>query len=355
MRPAVIAAMRGERGGVGAAALRAGLSALVPFYAAAVAGRNTLFDWGLRRPRSLGRPVVSVGNLSTGGTGKTPMVIEMVRRLQALGARPAVLLRGYRAGAGGSDEAAVLSGELGPAVPIAADPSRVRAAEAVLAANPDVSVFVLDDGFQHRQVQRDLDLVLIDATDPLATAHLLPRGFLREPADNLRRASAVIITRADAAAGPDLADLDRLVTALHGREPVAHAAHRWSGLRTGSGDGVPVDGLRGQEVLAVCGIGNPGPFLAMVRAACAGCEALTFGDHHAYTESDMAGIAARARQGSCGAIVTTEKDWVKWSALPRGPALLAGAPPVYRPILTIEMLDGSDALTQLLRMFGRGS
>jgi hypothetical protein len=120
-------------------------------------------------------------------------------------------------------------------------------------------------------------------------------------------------------------------------------------LRTGAAGGVAVDTLRGQKVLAVCGIGNPGPFLAMVRAACTACQVLTFADHHAYTGNDLSAIAACARQGPLDAIVTTEKDWVKWSALPQGPALLAGAPPVYRPILAMTLLDGSEALTQLLR------
>jgi tetraacyldisaccharide 4'-kinase len=349
MRATVMAAMRGEKRGVGTALLRGGLSCLVPFYAAAVAGRNALFDAGVRRPRPLGRPVVSVGNLTTGGTGKTPMVIELARQLQALGTRPAVLLRGYAADARGSDEAAVLAAELGPAVPVAADPNRARAARAVLAAQPGVGVFLLDDGFQHRQVQRDLDLVLIDASDALAGAHLLPRGFWREPAGNLRRASAVIITRADAVSAGELAELDQRVTALHGRGPIAHAAHRWLGFRDAGGHVLPLDALRGHKVLAVSGIGNPGPFQAMARAASAGCAVLPFADHHAYTPGDLGAIAASARQQGCSAIVTTEKDWVKWSTPIRDAALVAGVLPVYRPILTIALLDGAGGLTALLR------
>jgi tetraacyldisaccharide 4'-kinase len=349
MHATLIAAMRGEQRGFTACLLRGALNTLVPFYAAAVAGRNALFDLGLRRPRRLGRPVISVGNLTTGGTGKTPMVIELAHRLQALGAHPAVLLRGYRAGDAGSDEAALLAAALGPSVPVAADPRRARAARAVLAAAPQVTVFLLDDGFQHRQVRRDLDLLLLDATSVLSAAHLLPRGFLREPVRNLRRASEVIITRADAVAPEQLAALDRLVTAVRGRPPLAHAAHRWSGFRDSAGRTQPPDALRTQQVLAVCGIGNPGAFHAMVCAATSGCEFMPQPDHHAYTAAELAALAARARERNCTAIVTTEKDWVKWSALPGGLAALAAGPPVLRPILTMTLLDGSDALTALLR------
>jgi tetraacyldisaccharide 4'-kinase len=349
MRAAVIAAMRGDKRGLGGCLLRGGLGALMPFYGAAVAGRNAAFDLGLRRPRRLGRPVISVGNLTTGGTGKTPMVIELARRLVALGARPAVLLRGYKATAAGSDEAALLADALGPAVPVAADPRRDRAAKAVLAANPQVSVFLLDDGFQHRQVWRDLDLVLVDATYPLGRAHLLPRGFLREPVGNLRRASAVIVTHADVVTPPEVAEIDRLITRVHGRAPLAHAAHRWTGFRDSAGADQPSDALRGRKVLAVCGIGNPAAFGSMVAAAAGGYELVAMSDHHAYTAADLSGLAARARQSNCGAVVTTEKDWIKWAILPGGAGALLGGLPVYRPALTIELVDGSEALTQLLR------
>jgi tetraacyldisaccharide 4'-kinase len=238
-------------------------------------------------------------------------------------------------------------------VPVGADPCRHRAARALLAAHPEVTGFVLDDGFQHRQVYRDVDLVLIDATDSLSREHLLPRGFLREPAGNLRRASAVIVTRADAVSPAELAELDRLVMRLHGRPPLAHAAHRWTGLRDLNGARQPVDALRGRKVLAVCGIGNPAAFAAMVAGATAGHELVAMADHHAYTAADLAGLARQAREHHCAAVVTTEKDWMKWAGLPRSPAAMLGGLPVYRPILAIELLDGQPALTALLRVILR--
>ena len=159
---------------------RLGLSILEPVYRGIVGIRNRMFDSGLRKPKKLPRPVISVGNLTAGGTGKTPMVIELVKRLKINGVQPAVLLRGYRAGDSGSDEAAELQNELGSQVAVAANPDRSAGAKLALESQPGTDVFVLDDGFQHRQVARELDIVLVDATQPWGFGHVLPRGLLRE-------------------------------------------------------------------------------------------------------------------------------------------------------------------------------
>ncbi|MEZ6191533.1 MAG: tetraacyldisaccharide 4'-kinase [Phycisphaerales bacterium] len=224
--------MSGNAPGPAAAATRLGLSALAPAYRLAVALRNKQFDAGLRKPAKLPRPVISVGNLTTGGTGKTPMVIELARRLLNQNHKPAILLRGYmKEGAtASSDEAVELQRELGSAVPVMPNPDRTEGARQVLEKHPEVTVFILDDGFQHRQVHRDLDLVLIDATRPFGFNHLLPRGLLREPARNLRRAHAVILTRCDLITPSELAALDRQIESLTGKPPTAHAATPWSGV-----------------------------------------------------------------------------------------------------------------------------
>ena len=131
-------------------------------YRLGVAARNLLYAARLRAAKDLGLPTISVGNLTAGGTGKTPMVIELADRLRTMGHRPAVLLRGYEPGGGEdgatSDEAAVLRGALGPGVPVRPNPSRVAAARAVRDERPDLTVFLLDDGFQHRRAARDLGL-----------------------------------------------------------------------------------------------------------------------------------------------------------------------------------------------------
>lgn len=196
--------LSGEDRGAGAKLTRVALTAMEPAYRAAVALRNVAFDRGWRTPRDLGRPTISVGNLTVGGTGKTPMVVALCRKLIAMGHLPGVLLRGYKSHGGRSDEADELQTTLGSQVVVEADPDRVAAARRVLQKTPGTTVFVLDDGFQHRRAHRDLDIVLLDAARPFADGHVLPRGLLREPMQNLRRASAVIFTHADLALSEQL-------------------------------------------------------------------------------------------------------------------------------------------------------
>ena len=331
-----------------AAALRVASNMGVPPYRFVVGVRNRVYGLGLRRARRLGRPTVSVGNLTAGGTGKTPMVIEVCRRLEAMGHRPAVLLRGYEP-AGletkqGSDEAAVLRGALG-AVPVHPDWSRVRGAKAVLDKHPETSVFVLDDGFQHRRAYRDLDLVLIDATRPFGFGRLLPRGLLREPVGALRRADAVVVTRADRVPAGELAAVDRRVERVTGREPLAHAAHHWAELKAGHRV-QPVSRLKGLAVLGVSGIGNPADFEAKLRAEAGRVVGmLAFDDHHAYSRSEVSGVLHHAEERGAEAVVTTEKDWVKWRRLAGG---VKATLPVYRPIVRMAMLRGGEALGERL-------
>ena len=338
----------GEDRDAAAVALRMASNLGTPAYRAAVGVRNRMYALRLLRARRLGRPTIAVGNLTAGGTGKTPMVIELCRRLGAMGHRPAVLLRGYEPagleGKEGSDEAKVLRGALG-SIPVQADSSRVRGARAVLAAHPDTSVFVLDDAFQHRKARRDLDLVLIDATRPFGFNRLLPRGLLREPLRSLRRADAIIITRTDRVDEATLKDLDRRITCITGRAPVAHTAHHWAELRIGH-EARDVAWLGGHAVLGVSGIGNPADFEAKLHAAAGRVVGmLTFNDHHAYTRSEVQGILNHAEERGAEAVVTTQKDWVKWRRLAGGTKATL---PVVRPIVRMGFLDGVDAVDEML-------
>lgn len=366
--------IRGETRSPIAAAARTGLRLASGPYRSAVALRNRLFDLGLRQPARLGRPTISVGNLTTGGTGKTPMVIEIARRLRDAGHRPAVLLRGY-----GGDETRELQAALAslptdvsdpappapPAggqsmVPVEANPSRVAQAADLLTRQPEVGAFVLDDGFQHRQAHRDLDLVLIDATDPFGGERLLPRGLLREPMGNLRRADAVIVTRCDQLPPEALAQLDQRIAALTGRAPLAHVTARWAALRgpESRGEGEqPIEALRDRRVLGACGIGNPRAFERQLRETAGAVAAVEVRrDHYPWTADDLRALLARAAEGGAEAIVTTEKDWVKWQPL-LAEATTAGATagraapldlPIYRPVLAIRFLDGEEAFATLL-------
>jgi tetraacyldisaccharide 4'-kinase len=320
--------------------LRAGMSAATPFYRAAVAARNAMFNTGIRKPARLPRPAISVGNITTGGTGKTPMVCELARRLD----KPAVLLRGYRAAEGHSgDEATMLQHELGEAVPVEANPDRVAGAAAVLGRRPDVQAFILDDGFQHRQVHRDLDLVLIDALNPFGFGRLLPRGLLREPPGALRRADAVIVTRADQVEAGALRELDRKIESLSGRPPIAHAAHQWACLCDHLGNEVALATIGNRQVAAVTGLGNPAGFERSLQSHCAGVALTTrFDDHHAYTAEEVEHLLQSAHAAGCDAVVTTEKDFTKWPAI--NPPL-----PVYRAVVRMVFLDGEAALVELMR------
>lgn len=305
----------GEARGPGPAVARAALAIAEPPYRAAVAIRNKLFDWGLKRSIRVPRPVISVGNLTTGGTGKTPVVTWLARQFLASGARPAILTRGYRrSGASVSDEAEMLRDALGADVPILVNPDRAAAARSALDSATSVDVFIMDDGFQHRRLARDFDLVLIDATNPFGFGRVLPRGLLREPVAGLRRASAVLITRAQA----DEEALVGQISAVTPRVPVFRSSHELGALRSPAGR--PVD--RSAPVLAMAGIANPQAFVAMLRSSGISVTGTRFlADHHAYTAADVTGAVNEARRCGAGWIVTTEKDWVKLRPLVSGGAV----------------------------------
>lgn len=321
-----------------AATVRAALALAEPGYRFAVRRRNRAFDAGRRKPALLGQPTISVGNLTTGGTGKTPMVIDLAQRLD----RPGVLLRGYH----GGDETLELRDALAGHSDVEANPDRAAGARALLERAPDTKVLLLDDGFQHRQAHRDLDLVLIDATRPFGFEHLLPRGLLREPMANLKRASAVIVTRCDRVNEDALSDLDDRIADLTGSPPLAHAAHRWTELRSDSGN-LSLDQCAGLRVVGVCGVGNPGAFEATLKQHAGRVQGMAvFDDHHQYTRSELDDIFARAKKDFADAVVTTEKDYVKWK-----PLLADAEPPlpVLRPALKIVYVHGEDALMALVR------
>ncbi len=343
--------MSGEERSLSAGAARLGLGVLEPGYRLAIAVRNKQFDLGWRKPTRLLRPVISVGNITTGGTGKTPMVIELARRLLEQGSHPAVLMRGYMADQGGapSDEAQEIANELGSAVPVEANPNRVEGARRVLEKHPETTVFLLDDGFQHRQIHRDMNIVLIDATRPFGFDRLLPRGLLREPPRNMARADAVIVTRCDLISENAMANLDRRIETLTGKPPAAHTASRWSGFR-GADEGLPADHLEDRKAIGVCAIGNPDAFERMLRSAVGEVlQVHAFDDHHAYTTDQVKHLLDDARRRGADAIVVTEKDWVKWSALPSiGQADQENAIPIVRPVLSVGFIDGGETIESLL-------
>ena len=246
---------------------RALLGPLGAAWTGVMAARNAAYDAGLFAAHAAPVPVVSVGNLSLGGTGKTPLVAWVAGRLLRAGHSPAIVSRGYGAARGTvSDEAAELALLL-PGVPHVADADRVAGART--AARAGAGVVVLDDGFQHRRLHRDLDLVAIDATDPFGCGHVFPRGLLRERLAGLSRAHAAILTRATAVP-PERRDAirARLAEACAGRVPGvwAEASHAPVALRDGEGNREDLGWLAGRDVVGFAGIGNPAAFRDTLHA-----------------------------------------------------------------------------------------
>ncbi len=308
-------------------------------YGAAVAARNARFDRG--GAARIGVPVISVGNLTTGGAGKTPMVAWIARLLEASGLRPVIAMRGYGARPPDESDEQAEYAMLLAGVPVVAHPDRLRALGEWLARHPETDCALLDDGFQHRRLRRDLDLVLLDATRGTLSDRLLPAGHLREPIENLKRASAVVITRA-AAIDDALAEA---VARCHGRRPVAWSRHRWTGLLVAGADTrtEPVEWLAGKRVLAMLGVAHPDPIRRQIREAGAAIAVeVKARDHEHYDQRKVA--RAQALAAGLDAIVVTGKDWVKV----RHHIDHAAGPPVAVPRLEIEVFAGSDALEALL-------
>lgn len=319
----------------------------VPAYAAAVAWRNRRFDREVGVAR-IDPIVVSVGNIVMGGTGKTPVCRWLAETASDNGFRPAIAMRGYRASANGlSDEAAEYAMEI-PDVPIALGADRYASIQQ-LQSTPDC--VILDDGFQHRRLHRDLDLVLIDASRTGLDRPMIPAGPRRETLGSLGRADAVIVTRATKV-DPRLA---RVIQRHHGRAPIAWTRHRWRGMTEYRGEErrfQEVDSLKGRSIFAVFGTGNPESIRHSVVEAGADLRGVRFfRDHATYTPATLSELAAEARRAGAEAIFTTAKDWVKWAS----DADRLDGMPVLVPKLRIDFLQGeSDLRALVLEVLRRG-
>jgi tetraacyldisaccharide 4'-kinase len=281
--------------------------------------RRWAFDIGIRRGTRLAVPVWSVGNLTTGGTGKTPIVIAILEHLIAAGKKPGLLARGYGAATNQgvfNDELELIAARL-PSTPIAMAPDRIAGGRALLAQHPDVDVIVCDDAFSHRRLARDFDLVLIDASNPFGNRRYLPAGPLREAPHALGRAHAVVVTRADQRSAawereePGInAMLDAFSRSWH---PIARATcvfrpAAWGWL-DGSARPAPA------RAIAACGIGNPQAFAqTLADAGVQVIETRPYPDHHAFTAADIDTLV-QAAHAADAAVAVTEKDAVKISPL----------------------------------------
>ncbi len=296
-------------------------------FRAAAGIRGALYDAGMLRAARAGLPVISVGGLVVGGSGKTPAVLAIAARLATAGRRPAVLSRGHGArrrdarvvsdgkgvllsAAEGGDEPVLLARRLG--VPVLCGPR--RAALAPLAAALGADVLVLDDGFQHRALARDLDVVVLDAASPLGNGHCLPRGPGREPLSALRRAGLVWLSGVDRGDGAELERLRRLARLHTGRAPVESRHVPTEVLDGPMARSLGTGSLAGRRVLALSGVARPEGFRRTAEELGATVVAeRPYPDHHAFTDLELAEALAAADATGCEAVVTTEKDAVRLS------------------------------------------
>ncbi len=300
-----------RRRGVAPSLLRGVLWAAEVPYSLAVGWRNRRYDRGHVVVRGVSVPVISVGNLTLGGTGKTPMVKWLAQWLRTRGIRPAIVSRGYRAnGNGGNDEAMELHRSL-PDVPHVQNPDRVAGAQRAI-DEFGCQVVLLDDGFQHRRLARDVDIVLLDALEPFGHEHVFPRGTLREPLAGLRRAHVVCLSRASVLASHEREEIRRRVANLAPDAVWCEATHAPTRMLNASGKTQSLTTLADQRVAAFCGIGNPAGFRHTLASTGAQMAAWReFPDHHAFLEGDQKELANLVARSDAELVVCTQKDLVK--------------------------------------------
>lgn len=290
---------------------------------------------GLIKKRKLPVPVISIGNLVAGGTGKTPTVVWLVAFLKQAGFTPAVLIRGYRAAAQEEglifthtdldkltpdftgDEPYLLASLL-PETVIAVGRDRYRSAIKALATHPEINVFVMDDGFQYLKLKKDIDLLLLDATQPFSNGHLIPRGTLREPLDGVKRADLVLLTRTAKVDAVELDNLTKYLQKLNVEVPVGIAEEKHSeliplGRWRREVTSIPASNyLNGRKVAAITGIGSPRQFLTSLETL--GAEVgyfKSYPDHYVWETSEIENLIVTLKDWGFEDLIVTGKDGVK--------------------------------------------
>ena len=305
-------------------------------YGIGVSLRTQLYASGLLKKIRLKATVISVGNLSVGGTGKTPLVIWLAEKLLEQGQRVAILTRGYRGTAGSSDEVEVMRLRLQNRVVFGVGKNRFAEGQRI-ESHQAIDIFLLDDGFQHLQLARDLDIVLMDASRPL-TQQLLPAGPMREPLSALTRAGIIIFTRTENTAGAKEA-IQRLANL-----PIFSASTCLVGFRRLDDEGSlqTVAELRSGPFFVFCGIGNPEAFVRdLQRWGITPAGHMFFADHHRYALEEVQAIEQAARRVGANGLLTTEKDSCNLSGL-TFPSL-----PVYVSVIDLEISGETEFLAAI--------
>ncbi len=313
-RKAFLDLVSGRKTGVLPAAARTALRVASAPYAFVAIARSAAFDIGLIATERVDRPVISIGNVTVGGTGKTPMVEYVARYLREKGLRVAILSRGYGSDpeGGSNDEALMLDANL-PDVPHLQGADRAALARVAI-EELETEAIVLDDGHQHRRLGRDLNVVLIDATNPFGYSWTLPGGLLREPLrTGLKRANVVILTRSDLVS-PDTREAIRRKVARFAPAGFVwcEGVHRPIEVIDFAGSVFEPGWLEGREVVLFCGLGNPDAFRTTVENLGARVRDVRwFPDHHRYSQNDIADLSRWVAASGAELALTTQKDSVK--------------------------------------------
>jgi len=320
----------GQSIGSGAVLLRFFLGVTAKGYSIGVRLRNFSYSKGWLKKHRANAPVISVGNITAGGTGKTPLVIWLCNLLQQKGNRCAILTRGYKTRRASCvmrraknerntqyairnteiDEPAILA-ESCPEAKIIVNPDRTAGSvEAV--SKFGAEVLIMDDGFQHRRLGRDLDIVAIDATRPFGYGRMLPAGLLREPLASLKRADIVVITRCDQTTEAELTKIEGKLQQVNPDIIIARSIHAPVYAKSTDNKQISLDQLKGKKIFAFCGIGNPDAFSNTIKKLGANLVgSKVYDDHHHYTDDCLADIYKQASHLKADLILTTQKDWTK--------------------------------------------
>ena len=344
----------GRRTGLLAWLVRCGLSAVTPLYRLGVGWRNRKFNRG-QGVHKVEIPVISVGNLTTGGTGKTPFVIWLASFIRSIqddspyGKRVAILSRGYGALPGKLNDEAIEMEQRLQDVPHLQDPNRVQIARTAI-DELETEIILLDDGFQHRALHRDLDIVLIDAKLPFGFGRLLPRGLLREPVTSLKRADAVVLTRGNQVSAGRRSEIKNQILQSNPDVLWAEAIAEPEKFSQASGSSRNLSELHDQPVVSVCGIGNPDGFHAtLAELGLDVRESITMGDHHHYARADIELIQKTAEKHNAKAVICTHKDLVKINVDQ------VDSVPLYALDINFQLKSGGTALERRIQRLIKGS
>lgn len=330
--------LKGWRGVVG----RLGLGCISVGYGLAVGLRSIGYRQGWLKTAKVNVPVISVGNLTAGGTGKTPFAAFVAQWFREHETRVCFLSRGYGADPGAVNDEALVLNLVCPDVPHLQNPDRVAGAVTAI-LELETQLLILDDGFQHRRLARDLDIVLIDATNPWGYDALLPRGYLREPLAALRRASLIVLTRVDQIEPDERTAIHRRLKQTCPEVDVVEVSFPSRSLTNANqettdwADLSPVTDNSTRSIAAFCGIGNPASFRQLIQSHGLNLPPhafRVFPDHHKYTREDVESLRQWATNLNVSSIITTQKDLVKLEVAKLGTI------PLWAAEITTEVQGG---------------